>query len=284
MDSVNVFLTDYATPHRRDLLVDTYDKLVSLGHVDHEINIENFVSLQGSIDTTTIISLIENELLEACHTLALKYYIVCRKEDKLRPYLLLLEVLDYLENTIESTTLIYHNNDELEPIEQFLSWVDVFRNDLSTDISDLILDVMPSLIDNILETHELKVDVEPIEHDEPFHQKIGRLKILRGISSHELLAVKLIKRNEIKNLMSLDLLNRKFNKSVYALDVDPTTTALNVISLAIMSKNDIGSLGHDSKSLTNLLYDDVKKTMSITDNIDRILNQAGDLCKTMNTI
>lgn len=284
MDTIDRFLTDHATPERRDLLMNTYNQLVTLGHVDHEIKIENFVSIQGDIDNSSIVMLIENELLGACHDISLKYFVVCRKEDKLSPYLKLLEFLDYLENTIESDTLIYHHNDELDARDQLLSWVDVFRNDLSTDISDLVLDVMDSLINNLLEIHELKVNIVPVEHDHLFHVKIKCLKALRDLTNRNLLAVLLIKGNQIKSTLSIPELARLFNKSVYALDTDVSDTALNIVSLAVMSPNDVGSLGHDAKTLTNLLYDDVKKTNLLVTQIDQIIDQSGELCKIMNTI
>lgn len=284
MDIVDSFLVNHTTPEHYELLMSGYNQLISSGYVEHEINIENYVALDGTMDNSTIVMLVENELINACHNLALKYYVVCRKDNKLKPYVTLLSFLDYMENNIESETIIYHENNDLDAREQLLSWVEIFRNDISLDISDLVLDVMDSLIDNILEIHELKVDIEPIEPDEMYYSKIKCLKVLRDNTAKELLAILLVKKNHLTSIMSIDEIANRFRKIIYADDTNPEKTAYNIISLAVMSPNDIGSLGHDARSLVNLIYDDVKKTQVLVSQIDTIMDQSGELCKTMNTI
>lgn len=284
MDVIDLFLYNNTSPESYELLMATHNQLIANGHVGHELNIQNYVSLEGTMDNSSIVSLIYEELLKACHEHTLSYYIVCRKDDKLKSYLNLFEFMHYLEHTIDSSTVIYHLNDELEPLEQLLSWVDVFRNDLNTDISDLVLDVTSSLIDNVAELHELKVDVEPVELDVLFHTKIGHLKNMREHTKARLLGVELVKRNLIKTVHSIEELYFKFNKYIYSQDTGARDVALNIISVSILSSNDISSIVSDSRELTNLLYDDVKKTNDIIANIDDILTYTGDLWKTMNTI
>lgn len=284
MDVIDSFLTNNATEEHRDLLMATHNQLISLGYLNHELNIQNYVNVEGSLDNANIVMLVENELLNACHDLALSYFVVCRKEDKIKPYLTLLEFLHYLENTIESDTLLYHLNDELDARDQLLSWVDVFRNDLLTDISDLTLDVMDSLIDNITELHELKVDIVPVEPDMLFQKKLQYLKVLNNFTTRDLLAVLLVKSNTVTTTYTLDEIYHRFNKSIYATDIDVHGTALNVVSMAMMTPNDIGSINYDARTLVSLLYDDVKKANAIVNYIDELLNQTGELCKIMNTI
>ena len=285
MDTIDKFLTDTAPVERRDLFMSTYNRLVTLGHVDHELNIATFVEHQGNVENDVIILLIENELVNACHDLALKYFIICRKEDRLNPYNHLLEFLDYIENTIESETILYYHNEELDGRDQFLNWVEVFREDLVMELSDFVLDVMPSLIENITETHELKLDHVPVEYDVRFTDKVNRLKLLRKHSNIDSLAMDLVRNNRIKTVLKMDDLFTLFSKDVYQLDDgDHNTLAIHIISLVIMSDNDVGSLNHDSKTLTGLLYDDLKHTNRVTMAIDDILNQTGELCKTMSTI
>lgn len=284
MDVIDSFLKDNTTPERHELLMDTYNTLVTLGHVNHELNIQNFVNIEGSLDNSNIVMLVENELLQACHELTISYYIVCRKEQTLKPYLNLFDVLTYLENTIESETLLYHKNDELDAREQFISWVDVFRNDVVNDISDLVLDVMDSLIDNITEHHLLNMDVTAVEPDVLYNTKIQYLKSLRDMSSGNLLAVMLIKKSLLNETYSVQQLYSKYNQYVYAEENDNNILAQNIISLTIMSNNDISLLAHDARTLVNLLYDDVKKTNEVINNIDNLLRRTGDIWKTMNTI
>lgn len=284
MDVIDKFLTDTAPVERRDLFMSTYHQLVALGHVDHELNIENFVGVQGEVENDVIILLIENELVNACHDLALKYFIVCRKEDKLNPYNRLLEFLNYIENTIESDTVIYHHNDELDARDQFLAWVDIFRTDLSLELSDFILDVMPSLIENITEIHELKVDHTPVEYDAAFDNKVKLLKALRSYNIIDPVAMDLIRSNHLTKVETIEAVAVRFSKEVYRCGSDPTDLALHIVSLVIFTPGDMGSLCQDAKRLVNLLYDDVKLTTAITTNIDEMLNQSGALCKTMNTI
>lgn len=284
MDVIDKFLTDTAPVERRDLFMSTYNRLVALGHVDHEINIENFVGVQGDVENDVILLLIESELVNACHDLALKYFIVCRKEERVNPYNKLLEFLQYIEDTIESETVLYHYNDELDARDQFLTWVDVFRNDLTLDLSDFILDVMPSLIENITETHELKVDHEAVEFDELFAKKIKYLKVLREYTIADLISLSLIRSNLLKETYDIETLFSKYAKYIYAASKSPTDIANHVISMAMFTPNDMGSINHDSKRLLNLLYDDVKVVNLVSVTIDDILNQSGELCKTMNTI
>ena len=284
MDVIDKFLTDTAPSERRDLFMSTYNHLVALGHVDHELNIENFVGVQGDVENDVILLLIENELVNACHDLALKYFIVCRKEERVNPYNKLLEFLDYIENTIESETLLYHLNDELDAREQLLTWVDVFRNDLTLDLSDFILDVMPSLIENITQVHELKVDHEVVEFDELFAKKIQYVKALRQHTVDDLIALTLIRSNLLKTTYDIDVLFSKYANYIYAASKNASEIANHVISIAMFSPNDMGSINHDAKRLLNLLYDDVKVINIVSTAIDEILNQSGELCKTMNTI
>ena len=126
MNILDKFLTDHMPPERRDMFLSTNELLIKLGHVDHELNIDNLVTQYGNIETLSILMLIEDELIKACHNLLLSYFIVCRTETTLPPYLKLLEFLDYIENTIDSETVIYYYNDELSAQEQFMSWVEVF--------------------------------------------------------------------------------------------------------------------------------------------------------------
>lgn len=285
MDVIDRFLTDYAIPERRDLLMDTYNQLVYLGHHDHELNCENLVSLEGSYENGAIVMLVEDELLKACQDLTLKYFIVCRKADQIRPYLNLLEFLHYMENSIESETIVYHVNEELTAYDQLMSWVEIFRPDIATEIGDLMLDVMQSLIDNIVEMHDLKVDLEPVENDLGFDHKLKYLRALRVTTNRDIMAIDLIKKKKLKTTLSIEQLSRRFIRTVHVSDaLLPEDTALNVISLAMMSTNDIGSINHDSKTLVNLMYTDVKRTMALVNDIDQILDQAGELCKIMSTI
>lgn len=284
MDVIDKFLTDTAPSERRDLFMSTYNHLVALGHVDHELNIENFVGVQGDVENDVILLLIENELVNACHDLALKYFIVCRKEERVNSYNKLLEFLDYIENTIESETLLYHLNDELDAREQLLTWVDVFRNDLTLDLSDFVLDVMPSLIENITQVHELKVDHEVVEFDELFAKKIQYVKALRQHTVDDLIALTLIRSNLLKTTYDIDVLFSKYANYIYAASKNVSEVANHVISVAMFSPNDMGSINHDAKRLLNLLYDDVKVINIVSTAIDEILNQSGELCKTMNTI
>lgn len=285
MNMTDKFLTEHTTPERRDMLMKTYDLLVTLGHVDHELNIDNLVALYGSVETVAIVMLIEEELMNACHMLLLSYFIVCRKETSLPPYLQLLDFLNYIENTIESETIIHFYNEELTALDQFMSWVEVFRNDLLTEIGSLILDITPSLIENIIQTHELKVDVEVVEFDQTFHDKIKYLKSLKEISPYELLPIKLIKSQTIKSLMNLDDISAQYNKLVYSEDAhNSEATPFNIVGLAMLSFNDINSLKADIIVLINALYDDLKKTTLIMREIDKILDPSGELCKIMNTI
>lgn len=285
MNVVDKFLTDYTTPERRDLFMRTYELLTSLGHVDHELNIENLVSLHGSAETLSILMMIEGELINACHSLLLNYFIVCRHEMTLPPYLTLLEFLSYIENTIESQTIVYYYNEELSADDQFLSWVEVFREDMLVEIGSLILSVTPTLIENIIQMHELKVELEPVEQDVQFDTKIRYLKTLKQCTNHLLLPVALVQKRDITSLHSIEETANRFAKRIYYSDeVTPDATPYNLIGIAILTSSDINALKADVITLINLLYDDVKKTNLIMCKIDEILDPSGDLCKIMNTI
>lgn len=285
MNVVDKFLIDHTTPERHDLFMRTYGLLTGLGHVDHELNIENLVSLHGSVETLSILMLIESELINACHSLLLNYFIVCRREMSLPPYLTLLEFLEYLENTIESQTLLYYYNEELTAEDQLLSWVEVFREDMLTEIGSLVLNVTPSLIENILQMHELKVEVDPVEPDVQFDIKLKYLKQLKQHTAHGLLPVTLIQKQTLTRLSTLDNIAKRFAKQVYYVDeVNPEITPYNLIGLTMLTTGDINALKADVIALVNLLYDDVKKTNLIMCKVDEILDPSGDLCRIMNTI
>ena len=285
MNILDKFLTDHMTPERRDMFLSTNELLIKLGHVDHELNIDNLVAQYGNIETLSILMLIEDELIKACHSLLLSYFIVCRTETTLPPYLRVLEFLDYIENTIDSETVIYYYNDELSPQEQFMSWVEVFREDLVVEIGSLVLDVTPTLIENILQTHELKVDVHPIEFDEKFHHKLKYLKALKEVSNYELLGVKLIKSQTISQLHDVSTLVSRFSKLIYTSDSEASDeTAYHILSLCLLSDNEVQSLKADILQMINDLYDDVKKTNLLISQTDAILSPTGELCKIMNTI
>lgn len=285
MNITDKYLTDHTTPERRDMLIGAYDLLVSLGHVDHELNIENLVSLHGSVETISILMLIESEIIAACHNLMYSYHIVCRRETTVLPYLGLLTFLNYIENTIESETVLYYYNDELTPVDQLLSWVEVFREDLLVDIGSLILDVTPSLIENILQTHELKSDVEITEYDAAFHSKIRLVKLLREHCPYDILPIALIKEQKLKTLVKVEEIPKRYGKWLYMADSEnPEVTPFNIIAFLMLTTNDIPSLKADVITLVNALYDDVKKTTQIMRRVDEILNPSGELCKIMNTI
>lgn len=285
MSLLDKFIKDNTPEERGEMLLRTNELLLSLGHHDHELNIDNLASLEGSAETISLLMLIESELLAACKSLLLKYFIVCREQDLLLPYLSLLEFLHYIENTIESSTVVYYYNDELSAEDQLLSWVEVFRPDLEHDISTLILDVMDSLIENILQIHELKIDVESVEVDEVFLSKLPYIKLLRNVTNKELLPVRLVKDQVIKTTLTVEQITSRFSKSIYSDDtLDPTITPFNLIGFCMLTNNTIETLAHDTKTLCNVLYTDVPKVSGLIHAIDTILSPTGDLCKTMNTI
>lgn len=285
MNLLDKFIKDNSTEERSELLLRTDELLIALGHHDHQLNIDNLAALEGSVETMALLLLIESELLNACNALLLKYYIVCRKDDSLLPYHSLLEFLNYIENTIESSTVIYYYNDELSAEEQLLSWVEVFRPDLDHDISTLILDVMDTLIENIMEIHELKTDVESTDIDEAFIGKLSYIKVVRASTELDLLPVRLVRDQIIVNTLTIDQIVSRFAKSIYSDDtLDPTLTPYNLIGFCTLTNNTIETLAHDSKTLCNILYTDVTKVNMLTHAIDTLLRPTGDLCKTMNTI
>lgn len=285
MDLIDGYLSDYATPEQRDLYMQVHEMLVSLGHTDHEIDIENIINMQSTMDTAVILNIIDNDLLTACKKLTQQYYIVCRDDNQLKPYLDLMYFLSYLENTIDSEALLYHHNEELTPHDQLLAWVDVFFPEYNTSIGDLTLDVMSSLIENILETHELKADLEPIEFDLTYHKVIKRLKLYPHTQFNDLVGVELIKSALLKEVLPIAVLADKYRRLIYKQDaLHPNLTADNIITMALVSDVDSTALGNAAKEFTNLIYDDVKKVSELTHRIDTILNPAGELCKIMNTI
>lgn len=285
MSLLDKFIKDNTPEERGEMLLRTNELLLSLGHHDHELNIDNLASLEGSAETISLLMLIESELLAACKSLLLKYFIVCREQDLLLPYLSLLEFLHYIENTIESSTVVYYYNDELSAEDQLLSWVEVFRPDLEHDISTLILDVMDSLIENILQIHELKIDVESVEVDEVFLSKLPYIKLLRNVTNKELLPVRLVKDQVVKTTLTVEQITSRFSKSIYSDDtLDSTITPFNLIGFCMLTSNTIETLAHDTKALCNVLYTDVPKVSGLIHAIDTILSPTGDLCKTMNTI
>lgn len=285
MSLLDKFIKDNTPEERGEMLLRTNELLLSLGHHDHELNIDNLASLEGSAETISLLMLIESELLAACKSLLLKYFIVCREQDLLLPYLSLLEFLYYIENTIESSTVVYYYNDELSAEDQLLSWVEVFRPDLEHDIAPLILDVMDTLIENILQIHELKIDVESVEVDEVFLSKLPYIKLLRNVTNKELLPVRLVKDQVIKTTLTVEQITSRFSKSIYSDDtLDSTITPFNLIGFCMLTNNAIETLAHDTKTLCNVLYTDVPKVSGLIHAIDTILSPTGDLCKTMNTI
>lgn len=285
MNLLDKFIKDNTTEERSELLLRTNELLLSLGHHDHELNIDNLAALEGSVETMALLLLIESELLNACDALLLKYYIVCRKDDNLLSYLSLLEFLSYIENTIESSTVIYYYNDELSAEEQLLSWVEVFRPDLEHGISTLILNVMDTLVENIMEIHELKSDVESTEIDEEFIGKLSYIKAVRASTQLDLLPVRLVRDQIIKTTLTIEQIASRFGKSIYSDDtLDPALTPYNLIGFCTLTSNTVETLAHDSKTLCNLLYTDVTKVNMLTHAIDTLLSPTGDLCKTMNTI
>lgn len=285
MSLLDKFIKDNTPEERGEMVLRTNELLLSLGHRDHELNIDNLASLEGSAETISLLMLIESELLAACRSLLLKYFIVCREQDLLLPYLSLLEFLHYIENTIESSTVVYYYNDELSAEDQLLSWVEVFRPDLEHDISTLILDVMDTLIENILQIHELKIDVESVEVDEVFLSKLPYIKLLRNVTNKELLPVRLVKDQVIKTTLTVEQITSRFSKSIYSDDtLDSTITPFNLIGFCMLTNNTIETLAHDTKALCNVLYTDVPKVSGLIHAIDTILSPTGDLCKTMNTI
>lgn len=285
MDLMDSFISENTTPTRRDLLMHANELLITLGYTDHELDIENVIGVQGSLDNSIIVSIIENDLLVACEKLALKYFIVTRQDNDIRPYIHLFDFLSYLENTIDSETLLHYYNEELSALDQFNSWVDVFRTDLSTQISDLVLDVMPSLIENIVQSHELKVEHVPIERDEKFHSKIRCLKHLRSKTAIELLAIRLVKDNKLKTLLSVEDMAERFKRALYALNsASPQDTTLHLLSIVIMTTGDVSALCVDAKKLLHILYDDLTLTNKLSQEIDEYYRLTGELCEIMSTI
>lgn len=285
MDIIDSFLNDNATPERYELLMDAQQLLTSTGSFDHEHEIEEYIAAQGDVENSTILMQIESVVLESLRHTTLNYHLVCRDVDSIIPYLTLIKFLTYIETSIESDSILYYINDELDPMEQLLEWVEILQPENLTEISDLLLTVTSTLITNITEIHELRSDIEPVEYDLEFHLRIKALKLLPHPALDKLIGIKLVRINTIKRVMTTEDLNRLYSKLVYAEDtIDSTITPYHIISLAIFSDSKTTSLAYQAKELTNLMYDNVVKVSTITHTIDVILKEAAELCKTMNTI
>lgn len=285
MNPLDKFLNDNMVVERAQLLIHVNELLIKLGHHDHVHNIDNLLPLHGNVETMQVLMLIESELIQACHSLSLMYHVVCRREYNVLPYLSLLQFLDYIENTVESETVIYYYNEELTPEEQLLSWVEVFRVDLEFDISTLILDVMPTLIDNIIQIHELRVDVVPVEYNEDFHNKLKFVKVLKNSTVNTILPVKLIQDQIITNTLTVEQIYKQFATMIYSNDaIDSSFTAINIVGFCLITNDTVDNVRNNSHNLTNMLYSDVKKVNILINKIDEVLNPTGELCKTMNTI
>lgn len=285
------FLYRNSTPEKEEFIKELYLLLQEAGIEDYVIEIDNILMQEGYKENFVIETMVEHELADRAYRLLLNFFIIVRQDHNLSYYTRLIKFLNNLENSLNSKEVISLVNEELTAREQFDVWLQTYLPEYYIDLSDFIFDVRPTFVENLIQLHEGRIDIEPMGYDEELNCRVTTIKrvlntIYPNTSSDELRerisSLDLIKSYGFTKLMDkqtfyINHLN-KINNDIK----DSTLVCVDIILYALMMDDETHDIKLTIDEIINKKWLDTRQIMEINKTMKSILDKVGDLCKNQN--
>lgn len=279
MEFIERIMSRCAVPEFAEVVSDINKLFEKHGYEDHVLDYEYLEGIESTVENQFLVDSVMGLTARHGRNLLLKMFIVVDKDLNIFLIRDILEVLDSIENSVESESIIHLVNEELEPKDQLLEWVNLLVSEKADLISEHILDVRTNIIENIVSMHELRVPLETEEVDSVIKTKITQLKNLRNILvKSSCIAIERVKEKGFKKYLSEeDILNEYtefFNDNANEL----IKVSQELIGLSILMEGDPKETTLTAKRLAESFYKDPMYVIKVHDAITGFMNGKNELC------
>lgn len=220
MENILEFINEKVIPEHVTLIREINELFESQGYVSHEESLSKLEFNIGIIDDVLIIDKALNIYKLHLIDLLSKMFIVVYEEINLYQLKDILTFLIGIEKSIESELIVSTYQEDNEPLKQLLEWVRALDESKLPLFEDYVLEVSESLIENIVELHELRSPLEPFVIDPKIPIRISYIKKLiteeESDVSKPLLVLDYIKKYGFKEFVDKEVLSAKFGTALRA--------------------------------------------------------------------
>lgn len=279
MEFIERIMTRCAVPEFAEVVIDINKMFTKHGYEDHVLDYEYLEGIEDTVENQFLVDSVMGLTARHGRNLLLKMFIVVDKDLNIFLIRDILEVLDTIENSVESEAIIHLVNEELEPKDQLLEWVNLLISEKAELLAEHIYDVRTNIIENIISMHELRVPVEIEEVDELIKTKIIQLKNLRSLlSKNTCLAIERVREKGFKDYCSEDTILNEYTLFFNENSNEVLKVAQELVGLAILMKGDPKETTLTAKRLTESFYKDPMYVIKVHDVITDFMNGKNELC------
>lgn len=279
MEFIERIMTRRAVPEFAEVVIDINKMFTKHGYEDHVLDYEYLEGIEDTVENQFLVDSVMGLTARHGRNLLLKMFIVVDKDLNIFLIRDILEVLDTIENSVESEAIIHLVNEELEPKDQLLEWVNLLISEKAELLAEHIYDVRTNIIENIISMHELRVPVEIEEVDELIKTKIIQLKNLRSLlSKNTCLAIERVREKGFKEYCSEDTILNEYTLFFNENSNEVLKVAQELVGLAILMKGDPKETTLTAKRLTESFYKDPMYVIKVHDVITDFMNGKNELC------
>lgn len=247
MEIVLEFLSVKAVPEHYHLIKELNILFESQGYTNHEEALTELEYDIGAIDDIIVVDKILAIYKQHLIKLLLKMFIVVYEEISIYQLKDILETMILIEKSIESELILSLYKEENTPTVQLIEWIIALAEDKTLLFEDYVIEVNESLIENIVDLHELRVPLEPEELDPkiPLH-----LSFIKSLLNSEIVKPTLVKdyitKYGFKSFTTNETLSALFGTTLRANPVTPTSVkkiAMETLGLCLLldCKDDLSS-------------------------------------------
>lgn len=279
MEFIERIMTRCAVPEFAEVVIDINKMFTKHGYEDHVLDYEYLEGIEDTVENQFLVDSVMGLTARHGRNLLLKMFIVVDKDLNIFLIRDILEVLDTIENSVESEAIIHLVNEELEPKDQLLEWVNLLISEKAELLAEHIYDVRTNIIENIISMHELRVPVEIEEVDELIKTKIIQLKNLRSLlSKNTCLAIERVREKGFKDYCSEDTILNEYTLFFNENSNEVLKVAQELVGLAILMEGDPKETTLTAKRLTESFYKDPMYVIKVHDVITDFMNGKNELC------
>lgn len=237
METILEFMSEKAIPEHVILIIELNNLFNDYGYIAHEESLNELKYGFGVLDDVINVDRILNTYKQHLIKLLSNLFIVVYEEITIYQLKDMVLTLLQLEKSIESQSILSLYQEDNIPIQQLLDWVQFIDESKLSLFEDYILEVSESLIENIVELHELRVPLEPLEVNPKIPIRIALLKKLIKQSNSDipkpLLVLDHIKKYGFKEFVDKETLSAKFGTLLRAKPI--TNKNLKDITLEVLA-------------------------------------------------
>lgn len=279
MEFIERIMTRCAVPEFAEVVIDINKLFTKHGYEDHVLDYEYLEGIEDTVENQFLVDSVMGLTARHGRNLLLKMFIVVDKDLNIFFIRDILEVLDTIENSVESESIIHLVNEELEPKDQLLEWVNLLVSEKVDLLAEHIYDVRTNVIENIISMHELRVPVEIEEVDEVIKTKIVQLKNLRAVlSKSTCLAIERVKEKGFKDYCSEETILNEYSLFFNENFNEMMMISQELIGLSILMEGDPKETTLTAKRLAEAFYKDPMYVIKLHDIITDFMNGKNELC------